>query len=1123
MSDWGTAALMSLCATGVWAAVVTYLDVKKRDIRDEQERRKDKGDPTPDPVLNLPLRRVVGNAETVDITSSMEREKAERERALVEFVRTVAVLSRSDRITGTWQVETNEEEVGDGSGGAEPKGKGGVFWKKRYTLASVFPEWQRRWLPLGFVLGATDRANEVQYLFSGGISRLVVESDKDLELEEDVENAVLRVVADLHDCHWRNVGQSGAPEKLRVVVNQSSGRAVTTALVDAEGKSIPMFVSTFSFRLMREPVSFGTDVWSLMCGAKALFLGWNGGRVSDGREMEETEMEDRGLAGEGEQGVVFTENRGAHLTFLFRSLPVAFPLDAGSRFVMETNLPVPSNSSGGNKDKVVPGVFEQVVRAEEGFGLPLAVRLKDEAQWVLEMRMTTRGRMREPGDLFWDASSVLSLAFRTGSFDLTWDPAGGGWQVESLDGEARVLGEFGTVDLAVYSGVPLVPWSKDEVFASAVGPVQVPLRGLWQSRPFSLPLPVLAEGKSGKGSKRSIFFGERAQSLSLVRYTETHGKVPFLDVDSLVVPLSDSKLDSDSLGSGTKGTDESGPGLGLGLGLILGPEVFGGVGLEQDAKEKEKEKEKAKQLVAGATKLGSGVFAALLCLVLLGFTVNLSTAVSWFCSFASLAGVVFGGYLLFLGLQAIVNGSLGLDWLKGKQKWIVWGCLALGVTSLVLSAAGLRTLGSVSPAFVVSVLLLGEAMTVLQVMGLTEDEDRNGKGKGKGKEGEEEEEEEDDQLPSWKTVLDYAGGNVEVAEQILETAKEERRLRQEAKADLKQRRTSLVLACFVMVAGLASVALSVELRGMAASPRFPGTCVCPSVSTAGYGLSALLDTLIFMVVWEVVNTTWKSDCDSRDVAARVAVEAAETAEKLDKPASVVDPLQREAERLVGETCESLNIPRTGFGSVWSWFVPVSLVLLMWTLRPWIGSTFSSVGASANVSCELQPGDTGRGLPMLLQFVVGLSALVYVVWTLLGDSDLLVDTQEVQASEKEVGMSCVAARMRAKELRDTGVKGTVTVGAVDWTGIGLQEKAREVETGLWSLGCLPSRDILLRFVVGGFVLMWIFALASSGRRAAPNSIGATVVPLLGYMLSRNAMLFHSSERFRNAGLAALVSV
>ena len=369
--------LLALTMVGFSALGTLHYGMRHRDIADDYMSSAVAPVAEPNAVANLPLRSFVNGTSYSNFNETDEVAKEDREDAIVKFMRTVKLLHDSGSLDANFNTDTNA------SAGGTP------WWQFRHRLQTLFPDSEERWLPVSFMLAGTERANHAQYLFHGGVKSLVVETDVDLftNMQVNIDNAAFKITFTLVDTNWRNIGKEGAPKEFSYVCNQDNARAVTSALLDAGGAALPIFVSSFGFRLERAPVDYATDVWR-----KFRMQGV-------GLEVNRAPTEDPlNPVAPALASVRFHENSGGKLTFIMRALPLLFKHSVTTKW-----------------NEQVGSIYVHSITPADpaNDGLPLILHVNLDKHRIGMARVGTAIEMREPGDLEWDGNAVKSLAFET--------------------------------------------------------------------------------------------------------------------------------------------------------------------------------------------------------------------------------------------------------------------------------------------------------------------------------------------------------------------------------------------------------------------------------------------------------------------------------------------------------------------------------------------------------------------------------------------------------------------------------------------------------------------------------------------------------------------------------------
>lgn len=195
-------------------------------------------------VGNFPLRSPnQDNAGVFDKTTKSQM--GDREKAMKRFVRTVYQMSRQNAIDGKFSTETGDKAK---------------WWNRLYKLESIFDDNDGRYLPVSFALRATDRANNSEFTLSGGVSEIVVESEKDF-IDPKTSQTAFKVTITMHDSNWENADDNMAPGKIKYIFSQTEKGFGTSVVKGGDGKPLPIFVNFMGLRLEKEPVVYSDQVW----------------------------------------------------------------------------------------------------------------------------------------------------------------------------------------------------------------------------------------------------------------------------------------------------------------------------------------------------------------------------------------------------------------------------------------------------------------------------------------------------------------------------------------------------------------------------------------------------------------------------------------------------------------------------------------------------------------------------------------------------------------------------------------------------------------------------------------------------------------------------------------------
>lgn len=236
-------------------------------------------------VGNFPLRKPnQDNAGVFDKTS--KQQMSEREKAMKHFVRTVYNMHKQKAIDAKFSTETGEKAN---------------WWNRLYRLESLFGEDDGRYLPVSFALRATDRANNSEFTLSGGVSKIVVESEKDF-LDPKTSQTAFKVTMTLHDSNWANGDDNMAPGRVEYIFSQTEKGFGTSIVKGGDGKPLPIFVNFMGLRLEREPVVYSDQVWQRF--------------MIEGLGMEVNRRQPRGSLA----SVRLHENKGSNMFFFLEAI-----------------------------------------------------------------------------------------------------------------------------------------------------------------------------------------------------------------------------------------------------------------------------------------------------------------------------------------------------------------------------------------------------------------------------------------------------------------------------------------------------------------------------------------------------------------------------------------------------------------------------------------------------------------------------------------------------------------------------------------------------------------------------------------------------------------------------------
>jgi hypothetical protein len=457
--EYGNSGIVSIGMVGVSALGWLYTSMNHRKITNDYFDRAFPRSTKVTPSGNFPLRSFTDGTQYDNFNQTTEPEMESRENAVIDFVKSIERLDTEGDLPAYFAVDSNVQsaqsrQAGKTKDGRPIKKSDDVWWAKRYTLTSLFPDEQQRWLPVSFVLAGTERSTSTQHLFHGAVKKLVIESDVELLSGVDLENVAVKLIFTLVDTNWQNLCE-GKPREFNYVCTQENSRAVTSAVLGPEGVALPIYVSTFAFRLESEPVDFATDVWSRF---RIQGLGFNSNTIQnnegDAGSVRGKADSSAVLSGSDSIAVVHMHmNKGAQLTFLLRAIPSMYSADiktdwnrkSGATFIQSISMNRPSRDA-----------------------LPLVLVVQDEVYSLSMVRLTTLMELRNPGDLEWDANIVNTIAFKTvdNQHEFLLDPVTGLWTDRHPTTLVLAPTPVNTpIDLVLLSDIPLrsVAFKRDEM------------------------------------------------------------------------------------------------------------------------------------------------------------------------------------------------------------------------------------------------------------------------------------------------------------------------------------------------------------------------------------------------------------------------------------------------------------------------------------------------------------------------------------------------------------------------------------------------------------------------------------------------------------------------------------
>lgn len=235
-------------------------------------------------VGNFPLRSPnADNAGVFDKTTKKQMEG--REKAMKRFVGAAYKLSKQKAIDAVFSTETGDKAK---------------WWNRLYKLKSIFGEDDGRYLPISFALRATDRANNSEFMLSGGVSEMIVESEKDF-IDPKTSQTAFKVTLTLHDSNWNNASDKMSPRTVKYIFSQTEKGFGTSVVKGNDGETLPIFVNFVGLRLEKSPVVHDDQVWERF--------------AMEGLGMEVNNKKTDALA-----SVRFHENKGSDVFFIMETI-----------------------------------------------------------------------------------------------------------------------------------------------------------------------------------------------------------------------------------------------------------------------------------------------------------------------------------------------------------------------------------------------------------------------------------------------------------------------------------------------------------------------------------------------------------------------------------------------------------------------------------------------------------------------------------------------------------------------------------------------------------------------------------------------------------------------------------
>ena len=283
---------------------------------------------------NFPLRTPTTKSSGVFDQTPIKKME-DRERAMRNMVKMITVLDRTKAMTLDFSTETGDKAK---------------WWNRLYKIKSIFDKDDGRFMPMSFMMIATDRDNNTDFTLAGGVSEMVVESEKDF-IDPATSGTSFKVTLMLHDTNWKNNEEGEyAPKDIKYIFSQTEKGMGTSIVQGNDGKPLPIFVNFFGLRLEKEPVSIFDNVIPRF--------------QNEGMGMHVNDSILVSPANKSLASVRFHENKGGALFFILHSMSRLF----SDKLFMA--MDIPDERDGTFAHKLYP--------IDEGSVLPIVAHIGDQ-------------------------------------------------------------------------------------------------------------------------------------------------------------------------------------------------------------------------------------------------------------------------------------------------------------------------------------------------------------------------------------------------------------------------------------------------------------------------------------------------------------------------------------------------------------------------------------------------------------------------------------------------------------------------------------------------------------------------------------------------------------------------
>lgn len=302
-----------------------------------------KDDETGTVVGNFPLRMVEKNDYDTFDQTSMHQKRA-REAAMREFMRIIYGLAEKSKLDAEFSTETGDKAN---------------WWNRMYSIANPYADGSGITMPISFMLCATDQNNKSKFVLAGGVTSIVLESEKDF-LDPATSGTSFKLYATLRDFNWENRDDPDSPDVVKYIFTQTAKGHGTSVVMGSDGRTLPIFVNFFGLRLEHEAITMNDDII--------------GRFKTEGVRMEVNEGKRLSVLNKPVSSVRFHENTGEDLIHIMRMVDRVFT----DKFEYARAIPDESD-----------GTFIHRLSAREGEVLPVLLRVGERATPIVALTAST--------------------------------------------------------------------------------------------------------------------------------------------------------------------------------------------------------------------------------------------------------------------------------------------------------------------------------------------------------------------------------------------------------------------------------------------------------------------------------------------------------------------------------------------------------------------------------------------------------------------------------------------------------------------------------------------------------------------------------------------------------------